>query len=893
MSIVTEQKDTSPPPPKKKTKREEANEFLRPGTTWENFKDKGTEIFKLAKHFQDKGNFSYARRLYQLLHNGIERNIKVTELLAICTYKDTDLPSDTKYDSAVAIIEKHLNQSGDDIHNANFKGLLGSIYKKKWQYENFDSHLYNSLGYYQEGYEIAEKQLNNSDAKIKNNAISYLGFCGINIVYVFDLLDNLNRKRHEQSKVADSSNHYDNKADDFRKKLISTYKKFEQSFSPDWALPDKKQQSGYSELGKYWFFITLAEAHIGIADFETAKKYYEQSLTYNEHPEWARHTATVQAYNLLELRYKNDEIKMSAGKGAILVLLKEKGIPKNHGEKIGLALSGGGFRASLFHIGVLAQLAEKKILHKVETISCVSGGSIIGAMYYLRLRKLLQEKVDPDTDDYIKLVAKLEKDFTTKIKKNIRLRVLSNLCKNSKMAFSRTFTRTSRIEELYDECFYDNIIEGESNLPMKDIRIFPLILKEGKEVKDDNFNPIRHNWKREFKVPALIINATTLNTGHCWQFTASWMGESPSYINSEFDALPTLRRMYYFEAGKYENFKLSTAVAASAGVPGIFAPVELEDLYEEHEKVLLVDGGVHDNQGITALYEQECNLLIISDASGQMPEEDDPSDKSLMVLLRSNDIIQNRIRDVQFRELVSRKKSGIVRDYILLHFTKDLDGKVVNWKNCDNRFILPEDQKKDINKTTTKYHINSKIQKALAKIRTDLDSFHDSEMLGLMYSGYKMAGMEIEESTLSSLNTKETSQSESSLESDWGFTKIEGVHNVPKRLDHLENVLNHSSSKFGKWFLLMFGKEVTKWIRWMVLGLIAIIIALILFGLSWNSLILAAGIVMGIYFFGWLFGRNLFIAVTLFVLGVVGFIGFNILGCFNRLYIWAGRLPKG
>jgi predicted acylesterase/phospholipase RssA len=34
--------------------------------------------------------------------------------------------------------------------------------------------------------------------------------------------------------------------------------------------------------------------------------------------------------------------------------------------KVGLALSGGGFRASLFHIGVLARLAELDVLrHKV------------------------------------------------------------------------------------------------------------------------------------------------------------------------------------------------------------------------------------------------------------------------------------------------------------------------------------------------------------------------------------------------------------------------------------------------------------------------------------------------------------------------------------------------
>ncbi len=43
--------------------------------------------------------------------------------------------------------------------------------------------------------------------------------------------------------------------------------------------------------------------------------------------------------------------------------------------KTGLALSGGGLRASLFHIGVLGRLAELDLLRHVDVISTVSGGS--------------------------------------------------------------------------------------------------------------------------------------------------------------------------------------------------------------------------------------------------------------------------------------------------------------------------------------------------------------------------------------------------------------------------------------------------------------------------------------------------------------------------------------
>ena len=47
-------------------------------------------------------------------------------------------------------------------------------------------------------------------------------------------------------------------------------------------------------------------------------------------------------------------------------------------KRIGLALSGGGFRAAGFHLGVMRELQRVGILSKLDLISCVSGGSIAG-----------------------------------------------------------------------------------------------------------------------------------------------------------------------------------------------------------------------------------------------------------------------------------------------------------------------------------------------------------------------------------------------------------------------------------------------------------------------------------------------------------------------------------
>ena len=51
---------------------------------------------------------------------------------------------------------------------------------------------------------------------------------------------------------------------------------------------------------------------------------------------------------------------------------------------IGLAFSGGGFRATLFHLGSLWRLNELGYLPKLDRISSVSGGSITAGRLAVR-----------------------------------------------------------------------------------------------------------------------------------------------------------------------------------------------------------------------------------------------------------------------------------------------------------------------------------------------------------------------------------------------------------------------------------------------------------------------------------------------------------------------------
>src|SRR3954454_23587004 len=47
--------------------------------------------------------------------------------------------------------------------------------------------------------------------------------------------------------------------------------------------------------------------------------------------------------------------------------------------RIGLALSGGGFRASLYHLGLVRFLRDAGVLPRVTHVTSVSGGSVLAA----------------------------------------------------------------------------------------------------------------------------------------------------------------------------------------------------------------------------------------------------------------------------------------------------------------------------------------------------------------------------------------------------------------------------------------------------------------------------------------------------------------------------------
>lgn len=408
--------------------------------------------------------------------------------------------------------------------------------------------------------------------------------------------------------------------------------------------------------------------------------------------------------------------------------------------RLGLALSGGGFRASFYHIGVLARMAELGMLRHVESISTVSGGSIVGAAYYLLLKNLLESKSDREiTDqDYVDMVQRLEVHFLEAVQQNLRMRTFANPWKNLKMS-KANYSRSDTIGEIYEKYIYEPLLDvGDRRLTMNDLLIKP-------KAVDGNFHPMDEtvgNPVRNCKVPVLVLNATSLNSGHNWVFTATSMGEvPPRNLNfRDIDKKDRYRRVRYDEiTTRTPSFRLGNAVAASAGVPGLFPPMAVSGLYRDR-RVELVDGGVYDNQGVAGLLDPEpgwlCSDFIVSDASGQSDATDNPDTEALSVLIASSGVMGSRVREEMVNSLEISHDSENVAYF---HLTRGLFARDIEFNNGGVSSGAGSKMKKGIVGAEDEFEVTGQAQRNLAHIRTDLDSFTDVEAGCLQADAYQMS----------------------------------------------------------------------------------------------------------------------------------------------------------
>lgn len=634
---------------------------------------------------QDK-DFSQARRYLWPLKKQLAGDPELErwwrQKVAFCTYKDPELQAET----ALAQAWEVLIGANDPWKEKDSEtlSLAGAIRKRQWDATSGSHYLVDSIYLYKRAYEQATSLAERVYAAVN---VAYTLCCSSQELRA---LGGEERLAEAEAKRTDAASYWDAVVRESDAILASR---------PDQA--------------SWWLKASLAESFFGLGKYANAESILSAAIDEQRPEEWERESALNQLARLASLLPRQ---KLEPALAVLRRFIPEEAAHALVAGRLGLALSGGGFRAALFHVGVLARLAELDLLRHVQAISCVSGGSIVGALYYLQLRKELQEREDAEMtrDVYVAVVDGVRERLCRALKEDIRSEALM-----------RTFGigRTKMVGRLLDEALYS--LKMPSPLEMSDLKIQPPGF--------DAFNPKRHNWRRAAKVPVLILNATVLNTGHNWQFTASWMGEPPTAIDPGVDATPRLRRLYYKDAHRPElrKIKLRTAVAASAAVPGIFNPVTLDGLYPGWA-LRLSDGGVHDNQGVFGLLEQDCSLMIVSDGCGQLSADRAAGWWFWPVVSRASDIMMDVIRRSSYRILTGRLRSGRLKRLALIHLKQGLPTRDVTWAGG-------EPAPTDALQLMSPSPVREDVQRALAAIRTDLDNFSLNERDALMAVGYLFA----------------------------------------------------------------------------------------------------------------------------------------------------------
>ncbi|MGY4282638.1 putative acylesterase/phospholipase RssA [Bradyrhizobium sp. LM2.7] len=680
-------------------------------------------IEDLVNRLKSEDKFGWARKVLAKVREAPNPNAKLRNWFAqqhaLCTYKDPDVPILKALDQALSILQGTFDLA--NISDQETLGLAGAIYKRRWQTTGQKEQLEHSYWYYRRGFDVGPENDH--------------GYTATNAAFVLDQLASL--------EILDGSPQVQkrrNEAKKIREEIVAKLL----------PLRDKDRTLNTS----WWYLVTVADALFGLARYDEAECWLLKAKAVPNVSDWEFRSTATQFATLYQLQHRgtpSPDNPIVARAAKVLDSFLESPAARESAfiGKVGLALSGGGFRASLFHIGVLARLAEFDVLRRVEVLSCVSGGSILGAHYYLQLREIL-ETIDLDKLDaaevravYIDVVQRVAADFLAGVQTNIRMRVFSNPLPLLRSVFSRTYTRTVRLGELFESQLFSRIWakapeerKPKGPLLLKDLRIEPRGV-------DQSFDPKIQNWRRQAKVPVLVLNATTLNTGHAWQYTASFMGESPWAIDPNADGTNRLRRMYHDEAPpEHRATRLGQAVVASACVPGLFEPIRIDGLYRIEEKgkkadpltLRQVDGGVHDNQGIASLFEQDCSVVLVSDASGQTALAVDPGGGTVAPLLRSNSVLMQRVRQEEYSRLETMRQSGLLKGAMFIHLKQDLDVVPVDWIDCEE----PREGSTQRQESFTEYGIRKGTQELLAAIRTDLDSFSDVEAYALMTSGYRM-----------------------------------------------------------------------------------------------------------------------------------------------------------
>lgn len=319
--------------------------------------------------------------------------------------------------------------------------------------------------------------------------------------------------------------------------------------------------------------------------------------------------------------------------------------------RIALALSGGGSRAMAFHLGCLRALEKRGLLRDIHTISAVSGGSVLAALYCShegdfdafeqRAREVLgQGFVRPvfriifTSSEGIKAAGIAIVLWVDRLLANLvgfLVRLLPSRFKPMwrwlrEPLIARKYSRTTILRRAMDE-----MLGGVALVGLREDR------------------------------PRLIIVACDLLERSAFYFSASEVG---SWRRGKADA---------------SGHKLADAVAASAAYPGLLPALDQTLEFSKNGKkgparVVLTDGGVYDNLGLSplwpdrpksvSLHAEDYSAIIACRAGYGLKSSPAPSfwpSRMLAVL----DSIHARAQNATMNRLFDLKQSGRLDDFIL------------------------------------------------------------------------------------------------------------------------------------------------------------------------------------------------------------------------------------
>ena len=287
---------------------------------------------------------------------------------------------------------------------------------------------------------------------------------------------------------------------------------------------------------------------------------------------------------------------------------------------IGIALSGGGIRATVFHLGILKWMAERGALEEVKRVSSVSGASLCVGMVYAH-----NNLKWPTSKEFLNIVLpSIEKVLLTN---DLQLSALW------KLIFSPSYWN-------------------------KKVNILAKVL-ENKWGVYGNLSDLMGNmmW---------YINCTTYETGKRFRFCKDNMGD------------------YMIGYAANPDIPLSDVMAASAGFPVLIGPYSLSlenyswkpSYYAKTEwqpsskMIHLWDGGVYDNLGLESIFKPQnggtlsdgLNCIIVSNASPSIDIYNRRIGLSARNLKRLLDISMDQVAALRSRmvmEFIIRNKQGM------------------------------------------------------------------------------------------------------------------------------------------------------------------------------------------------------------------------------------------